>query len=193
VSGAERDNTQATVTLERVERYIIEQRAHDIVLRMRQGRRALGVAFLSLAVLFVSVWFGPYGPLPALDRARLDSFFWLWSGFFSLVFVMGLLGALYQEDWIITGQDIVERTSLGPWHRTRRVPRARSLAIRVEIITGGDDGPIFPYRLHFLDAERKDSGLRIEFQLTRSVDRFLEALRRVLPLDIHDPRGDRHR
>jgi len=191
VSGAERDNTQAAVTLERVERYVIEQRAHGIVLRMRQGRRALGVACLSLAVLFVSVWFGPYGPPAALDWARLDSFFWLWSGFFSLIFVMGLLGALYQEDWIITGQDIVGRTSLGPWHRTRTVSRARSLGIRVEIVTGGDDRPIFPYRLHFLDAERKDSGLRIELQLARSVDRFLEALRLVMALDIDDPRSPR--
>ena len=53
------------------------------------------------------------------------------------------------------------------------------------------DEPIFPCRLRFLDAERKDSGLRIELQLTRSVDRFLEALHPVLTLDIDDPRRSR--
>src|SRR6266849_141967 len=179
------------MTLERVERYVIEQSARGTVLRMRQGRRALGVALSSLAILFESWWFGPYGPRPALDWALSDSFYWLWSGFFSLVVILGLLGALYQEDWTITEQDIVVTKSAGPWRRTRRVPRARSLGIRVEIITGGDDGPIFPYRLRFLDAERKDSGLRIELQLTRSVDRFLEALRPVLTLDIDDPRRSR--
>ena len=176
------------MTLERVERYVIEQSAPGIVLRMRQGRRALGVALISLAVLFVSWWFGPYGPRPASNWALSDSFYWLWSGFFSLTFILGLVGAFYQEDWTITEQDIVVTKSVGAWRRTRRVPRARSLGIRVEIITRGDDAPIFPYRLHFLDAERKDSGLRIELQLARSVDRFLEALRPVLTLDIDDPR-----
>ena len=176
------------MTVERVERYVIEHTARGTVLRMRQGRRALGVAFVSLTVLFVSWWFGPYGPRPVLDWARSDAFYWIWSGFFSLVFILGLLGALYQEDWTITAQDIVMTHSLGPWRRTRRVARARSLAIRVEIITGGDDSPIFPYRLRFLDAERNDSGLRIELQSTRSVDRFLEALGRVLALDIDDQR-----
>jgi hypothetical protein len=179
------------MTLQRVERYVIEHNAHGTVLRMRQGRRALGVAFISLAVLFASWWFGPYGPRPALDWALSDSFYWLWLGFFSLVFIMGLLGALCQEDWTITEQDIVVTKSAGPWRGTRRVPRAHSLAIRVEIITGGDDGPIFPYRLCFLDAERKDSGLRIELQLIGSVDQFLEALRSGLALDIDDPRSRR--
>jgi hypothetical protein len=176
------------MTLERVERYVIERCARGIVLRMRQGRRALGVGLLSLAVLLVSWWFGPHGPRPAGDWGRSDSFYWIWSGFFSLVFVLGLVGALYREDWTITDQDIVVTRSLGPWCGTRRVPRARSLGIRLEIITGVD-GPIFPYRLRFLDAERRDSGLYIELQLTRSVDRFLEALRSVLTLDVEDPRS----
>jgi hypothetical protein len=179
------------MTLERVERYLIEQSVQGPVLRMRQGRRALGVAFIALAVLCVSWWFGPYGPRPALNWAQSGSFFWIWSGFFSLIFVLGLLGALYQEDWTITEQDIVMTKGVGPWRRTRRVPRARPLGIRVEVITGGDDGPIFPYQLRFLDAERKDSGLRIELQLARSVDRFLEALRLVMALDIDDPRSPR--
>jgi hypothetical protein len=42
------------MTLERVERYVIEHGAHGIVMRMRQGRRALGVAVISLAVLNTS-------------------------------------------------------------------------------------------------------------------------------------------
>jgi len=178
------------MTLQRVERYVIEHNAHGTVLSMRQGRRALGVAFISLAVLLASWWFGPHGPRPALDRALSDPFYWLWLGFFSLVFILGLLGALSQEDWTITEQDIVVTKSAGPWRGTRRLPRAHPLAIRVEI-SGGDDEPIFPYRLCLLDAERKDSGLWIELQQPGSVDQFLESLRSVLTLDIDDPRSRR--
>jgi hypothetical protein len=98
---------------------------------------------------------------------------------------------LYQEDWSITDQDVAVRTSLGPWRRTRRIPRARALGIRVEVRTGSDDEPVFPYRLHVLNAERKDSGLRIELQLARSVDQFLEALRTVLAVDVEDARNSR--
>jgi hypothetical protein len=178
------------MTLDRIERYAIEQSADAIVLRMRQGRRALGVAFICLAAVSVSWWFGPYGPRPGPAWASPDWFYWLWSGFFSLVGIGALFGAIYQEDWTITEQDILVTTSVGPWRRTRRVLRGPSLGIRVEIIPGGgDDRPIFPYRLRFLDAERKDSGLQIDLQLAPSVDRFLEALRLVLTLDIDDQRS----
>lgn len=179
------------MAVRRVERYDIERRAHGIVLRMRQRRRAFAVAFLSAAVLIGSWWIGPYGPRPAMNWGLSDSFYWLWSGFFSLLLILGLLGGLYQEDWTITDRDIVATKYVGPWRTTLRVPRARALGIRVEIITRGENGPIFPYLLRFLDAERKDSGLRIELQLARSVDQFLEALRAVLTLDVDDPRSSR--
>ncbi len=110
--------------------------------------------------------------------------------FFTLVFILALVGALYHEDWTITEQDIVVTKSLGPWCRTRRVPKARSLGIRVESLSG-DNEAIFPYRLRFLDVERRDSGLWIELQMTHSVDRFLEALRTVLTVDAEDPRRSR--
>jgi hypothetical protein len=126
--------------------------------------------------------------LPQTGRYRLRST-GSGSAFFSLVFSRGLLGALYHEEWTITDQNIVVMKSIGPRGRTRRVPRGRSLGIRVEIITGGDEGPTFPYRLHFLDAERRNSGLQIELQLTGSVKRFLEALRSMLTLDVDDPRS----
>jgi hypothetical protein len=179
------------MTVGRIERYDIEQCAHGLVLRMRQRRRALSVAFLSVAVLLVSWWFGPYGPRPAFYWGQSDLFYWLWSGFFSLIFILGVLGAFYQEEWTIGEREILVTKHLGPWGRTRRVVRARSLGIRVEILTSRHDGPIFPYRLRFLDAEQNDSGLRIELQLASSVDEFLEALRAALTVDVDDPRSDR--
>jgi hypothetical protein len=178
------------MTAGRIERYRIEPCAEGLVLHMRQRGRALSVAFLSAAVLFASWWFGPYGRRPGVDWGQSDLFYWLWSGFFSLIFLLGLAGAFYQEDWTIAERDIVVTKHLGPWRTTRRVARARSLGIRVEILTSGRDGPIFPYRLRFLDAEQSDSGLLIELQRAPSVDTFIEALRAVITVDVDDPRSD---
>jgi hypothetical protein len=52
--------------LGRAERYTIDQHPNAVVVRMRQGLRALGVAAVSLGVLIASWWFGPYGPPLAL-------------------------------------------------------------------------------------------------------------------------------
>ncbi len=57
---------------------------------------------------------------------------------------------------------IILTKSLGPWSRTRRVPRARSLGIRVAMVTSADADSIAAYRMSFLDAQRNDSGLWIE-------------------------------
>jgi hypothetical protein len=188
---ADSADTQNAMTFGRIERYDIEPCARGLAVHMRQRGRALAVALVSVAVLVVSWWFGPYGPRPAVNWGESDLFYWLWSGFFSLILILGLLGAFYQEDWTIAEHDISVTKGLGPWRTTRRVPRSRSLGIRIEILTSGRGGPIFPYRLRFLDAEQNDSGLRIELQLARSVDQFLEALRGVLTLHVEDPRSDR--
>jgi hypothetical protein len=178
------------MTLGRIERYDIEQRAQGVLLRMRQRGRALTVAFLSVAVLFVSWWFGPYGPRPGVDWGQSDLFYWLWSGFFLLVFVLGLLGAWYQEEWTIAEDEFTVSMRLGPWRKTRRVRRARSLGIRVEVLTSRDDRSAFPYRLRFLDADGSDSGLCIELQRAPSVDKFLRTLSAVLAVEVDDPRSD---
>ena len=73
-----------------------------------------------------------------------------------------------------------------------RVSKDRALTIRIEIIEGGEDTPTFPYQLRLLDAAGKDSRLRFDLQLTRSVDQMLDALRAAMPLQVDDPRPSRH-
>jgi len=169
---------------ERIERFDIEPHAGRIELRMRQVPNALGVALVALAVLGVTWWFGPYGPRPVTALARADWFYWLWSGFFALVLVLSLAGSAYREDWTITEREIVAIKSAGFWRATHRVAAGSRLRMRVEQITGGDDTPVFPYRLHFLDADRKETGLYVQLQQAASVERFLDALRPALNLDV---------
>ncbi len=171
--------------IEHVERYIIEQCTHGVIIRMRQSRQTLGIGFLSFAVLLVSWWFGPYGPQPASDWAN-SWFYWIWSGFFLLVFILALVGSFYREDWTIVEQGILVTKSIGPWCQYRQVSKAGSFGIRIEDIS--DSEAIFPYRLHFFVDEQMDFGLLIELQMTESVDRFVNALRTALIVDIEDQR-----
>lgn len=169
----------------RVERYLVDRCPGGVTLRMRQGRNALGVAAFSVGVLFLSWWFGPYGSR-ALDFGF--SFYWVWSGFWGLVVIAALIGALLREDWTITDRETVATTSFAGWRRSRRLPRTRSLGIRVEHrASSGDSGPIFPWRVHILDDQRNVSGLCVHLQRRRSVDRLLEALRAGLLLEVEGP------
>ena len=172
----------------RVERYAIFQGDEGVVIRMRQGRRGVGVALIALAVLVVSWWFGPFGPHPAVNWSKPDLFYWLWTGFWLLAVLLGLIGGFYQEDWTISTREIVFARTIGFSRTLRRVQKTRSLGIRIEVIPRSQVGPIFPYRLHILDPNRQDSGLSLELQLDGSVDRFLELLCSVLTVDVEDPR-----
>lgn len=169
----------------RIERYVIEDCPGGVALTMRQAMSALGIAAIASGVLCVSWWFGPYGP----NHGYFGSaFYWIWSGFFAVCVVLGLLGALLREDWIITRRDTTVTTSFAGWRRSRRLARTHALGIRVEFSTGmADEGAIFPWRLDVLNEDTRDvSGLHVLFQRRRSVDRFLEALREVLPVDVDE-------
>jgi hypothetical protein len=176
-------------SLIRVERYVIEQTADAVVLRMRQSPNALGVAALSCGVLLLSWWFGPYGPHPTEFGGF---FYWIWSLFWGIVVLLALGGACQREDWTITREEtVVIRSFGGGWRSVQRVPRTRTLGVRVELRQETEEGRIFPWRLHFLDDTGDTSGLSVLLQRRGSVHRFLEALRAVVPLDVDDT--SRHR
>jgi len=175
--------TGGALVLGRVERYIIEQRSNGVALRMRQAKNASGVAALSLGVLLVTWWFGPYGPRSSDSEGF---FYWIWSGFWAVIVIVGLLGALRREDWTITDRETVVTTSFAGRHGTQRLPRTGPLGIRVEFRESAGEGRVFPWRLHVLDDNRNVSGLCVHVQRRRSVDRFLETLRAALPLDVED-------
>jgi hypothetical protein len=71
----------------------------------------------------------------------------------------------------------------------RRLRRTRALGIRVEFTRGsGREGGVFPWCLHLLNEETGDaSGLLVLLQRRRSVNRFLEALREAVALEVDDP------
>lgn len=172
---------------ERIERYTIEHKKGDIVIRMRQHRAALIGSLISLVVVLASWYFGPHGPRPVMGWAQEVTFYRVWTGLFSFFFLLGIIGAMRREDWIITNQDIIVAESIGPWRRIRRGFMTHPLGIRVEWTPRSDDA-IFPYRVRFQDQVTNDSGLEVEFQQSSSVDSFLKVLCSVRLLEIEDQR-----
>jgi hypothetical protein len=172
------------VARQRVESYIVESGAREVRLTLAQGARGVALALVCLAVVVVSWWFGPDGPRNDTQWARLGSFYWIWTGFFCLVFVLALVMACYRETWIVTPRQVEVTRSLGPWRRTRRLSNdPAAVRLRVQTIpAAGEEGP--SQRLTFLDADGKDHGLRIGVRYQRSLDRLVEALRESLSLDV---------
>jgi len=156
---------------------------------MRQARNSLGVTAVAWGAAYLTWWFGPYGP----HSGRVDgSAYWIWSGGLAVFGVLGLIGAMIREDWIITESEIVLTSSFATWQNSpRRVPRSGPLGIRVEHRPGKGEGSIFPWTVHFRDEQRNVCGLKLELQRSRSVDRLLEALRAVFALDVDDPAASR--
>lgn len=177
------------MTLGTAERYTVTQGPAGIAITMRQEGRAIGFAAVSTAVLAVSWWYGPYGPrpVPGFDGA----FYWAWSAGLALFCLLGLLGSLYRERWTISDQEIRVTASLGS--KPRRLPRGPVVPMRLEVLNPGTrqgktDSKVFPYTLHVLDVDGRETALRFEFSTRPGLEQFLKALRPVLSIQVEEPR-----
>lgn len=176
--------------IDHVERYIIERHKCGLRVRMRQGRQAVLLCGISLSVLLPSWWFGPQGPQPSAFWAPPPHFYWIWIGFFSLLVVLSLAGAGYRQNFLFAEQEITISQWWGPWSSSRCIPIGPVPVVCIEVLPMGTSTgrALFPFRLHLLDDERKLSGVLLEFQVSGSVDRFLQVLRRVYNLEVEDKR-----
>lgn len=175
--------------LGKAERYTVAQGLEGITITMWQGGRGLCFAALSAAALFASLWFGPYGPepLPGFDGA----FYWAWSAGWMLFLFLGLVGALYRERWTISEQEICVTASLGS--TPRRLPRSSVVPMRLDTAgpwqRRGRESRAFPYTLHLLGLDGRDTPLRFEFSTKPGLEQFLKILRPVLSITVQEAPG----
>jgi hypothetical protein len=175
--------------LGQIERYTIEQLPGRVVIRMRQRSNALGALAVALAVIAASWWFGPHGPRPT---GLEGGFYWFWMALWGFFVAMSVLGIFYREDWAITDTEVTVRKSSGGTGKTRRMPRGRTLGIQIErrrSSSRSGKSDVFPWRVHFLDANASVSRLHLDFQKRSSVDQLIAACRPVISMNVHDPSG----
>jgi hypothetical protein len=168
------------------ERYSFEKREDGVVVLMRQGAHGLRVGTLCAVVLFGSWWVGPYGPHSMAPPVPV-LFYWLWSGFFGLVLFMSLFVVpFYRKDILITDDEVVVETVFYRSTSIKRIRRGRPLRLWIETIFEGGERPLFPLRVHFLDAGGRASGQFIDFQTRRGIEEMQRALQTAITLDVTD-------
>jgi len=150
---------------------------------MHNRGSAAGIAAISIVAILWSGWYGPYGPYPVPEWS---SMYWIVTGFFSLVLAAALVSAVYRWNCTISGHAIFVTKSILFWRSVHRTPREDNLEIRIEVATGSDDttDTIFPCRVRLVDGQEKSTNLWLDFQHKANADRFVGALRRILPVKV---------
>ena len=167
------------------ERYSIEKHEDRVVLLMRQRAHGLRLGAVCAVVLLGTWWIGPYGPQTTSAPRMPASFYWLWSGFFGFVCLLSLFAVpFYRKDVAITDDEVLVETGFYWSKSIERIRRGRPLRLWLETIVDDGEGVMFPYRVHFLDADGHAAGLFVEFQRRTSVDDMRRALQTAITLDV---------
>ncbi len=173
---------QQAMTLGRIERYTIEQRAAGIVITMDQRGETTKGALVIGTVLALSWLVGPYGSFTAPGfRGGPDAFFWVWCGVWSLFLVLALLSRLYRQSWTISTDTIVW-TETGPRRRMGQVLRSRVTKWR--LVTRPSRRAVFPDVLQLIASDGSPVGEPFGFVRRRSLERFLKVLDLVFHLEL---------
>jgi len=168
------------VPIRRAERYTIGQSTEGAVITMCQNREALTFASIAGIIFFASLWFGP-GVIPNLD----GWFYALWCALFGVFTLLGVMGAMYRERWVISDREIIV-TDTFSWAR-RRVPREPRLRIHLDASGAAVGGAVFGYEVEFDDQGGQPLVPRFRFSTATGAGDFIEALRLILPVDLDLP------
>lgn len=171
--------------LQRIGRYTISQTSDGVVIEMTQGWQSLGFSLVCATALAASWWYGPFGPHPT--RGFDGRFYGLLTGVLLVFIVLGMLGALYRERWLITSTRITQTSSWST--KPREIVRPNPLTVQLGIARDNDgDLQMLPYRAYLMDAQGDRTGLEFQFDQSGHVDQWLRTLRPILSFEVDDQR-----
>jgi hypothetical protein len=167
---------------DRYERYAISHVPEGLQISLWQALPSLGFGVIALVILMACFLTDPYQ-----NHGRI------WTGLGVVALALVALFGVRVESWIISDCAIRYKSSL--WHEELSVENSLGtpLILRIEFIPCDPDGtePAFPHIVHVIGPRGIAFGAGFQFRTRTSLDRFLETLRAVVPVDVEEVRAAR--
>jgi hypothetical protein len=167
---------------DKYERYAISHVPEGLQISLWQALPSLGFGVIALVILTACFLTDPY---PGHVR--------IWAGLGVVALALVALFGVRSETWIISDGAIRYKSSL--WHEEISFESSPGapLVLRIEFVPCDPDGtePPFPHIVHLIGPHVIEFGAGFQFRTRTSLDRFLETLRAVVPVDVEEVRAAR--
>ena len=162
---------------DKYERYEIAHVPEGLQISLWQALPSLGFGVIALVILAACFATDPYQ-----GHGRI------WAGLGVIALALVVLFGVRLENWIISDSTIRYKRSL--WNKELLVQRSSEepLVLRVERVACDPEGtlPPFPHVVHLVAPSGIEVGDAFRFRDRPTLDRFLQALHDVAPIDVEE-------
>jgi hypothetical protein len=168
---------------DKFERYEIAHVPDGLQISLWQALPTLGFGVIALVILASCFATDPYQ-----GHGRI------WAGLGVITVALVAMFGVRRENWIISDSAVRYRSSL--WNQELSFERSRGtpLILRVERIACDSEGtvPPFPHVVHLIGPGGIKIGDAFRFRERSTLDRFLQTLQDVSPIDVEDLRSAKY-
>ena len=164
------------------ERYSVTNEDKDLIVHMRQRGNGIGLAIISILVLFTNLLFSPIGVNPVLPSL----FFWIATIFIIIIFLLAIIAVFYSERFHFTPNRVEYRNSFG---KTLVLEYEKNLLLRIRAASPQarrSGTRVYPYEIILLSKEDTESRILFLFQSKSTAQAFIHAISDHIPVKIVD-------
>ena len=166
---------------DKFERYAVSDGPEGLHIEMRQASHCVGFGVFTL-VMLAAGW---------AISTPLDPGWWAWMGLWMVCGALVAMSALWTEDWQVCSSEVRYQNSFRLKESCIQRFPGKPLALRVEALARASDfdtEKLFPHVVHLIGPDGDEVGYGFAFRRESNLDRFVETLGRVLPLEVDDHR-----
>jgi hypothetical protein len=170
-----------SMVLDKFERYAVSGGPEGLHIEMRQASHCVGFGVFTL-VMLAAGW---------AYSTPLDPGWWAWMGLWMVCGALVAMSALWTEHWQVCSSEVRYQNSFRLKESCIQRFAGKPLALRVESLARASDfdtEKLFPHVVHLIGPDGDEVGDGFAFRRESNLDRFVETLGRVLPLEVDDHR-----